>query len=380
MMIVRSQWRVKVAISMVFLFAMQSVVAQSISSDSFQKKVVLKGNNIPFEQVLQQLSAQTKLYFIYSSNALELGRPIPIPTSAVTLDELLQQLGDMMHISFRQEGNYIVVKAVNESNVITQVKPLPAKRQTTIVKMASINAADVRTVSTSMYQPLFIPASLLKRNLLSCPSEFVSIDTSFVKSYFPLKITNPRAKQIFFSSFGLTANEYWAGAELQGGIPSLYAVVNMGRLRNGNFRSGIGLGSSLRIKERIRLNPVYTFATVKEQQDYVIDVRRNLRIKDGLKAVGKHHQLKFVFEVKVTDRFRAHFGPSLNFLKTTYTFQTGDIMFTEVATATIPSNQGARQVGIIRSVQYAPPSDYTLLKLWGGFEGGVSYVIKFPHR
>src|SRR5688500_9262888 len=185
MMIVRSQWRVKVAISVVFLFAMQSVVAQSISSDSFQKKVTLKGNNIPFEQVLQQLSAQTKLYFIYSSNALELGRPIPISASPVTLHDLLQQLGDMMHISFRQEGNYIVVKPMNESNIITQEKRLSVKRQATVVKMASINAGSVRKLSASIDQPLFIPASLLKRNLLSCPSEFVSIDTSFVKSYFP---------------------------------------------------------------------------------------------------------------------------------------------------------------------------------------------------
>jgi hypothetical protein len=372
---------VKVAISVVFLFAMQSVVGQSLSSDSFQKRVTLKGNNIPFEQVLQQLSAQTKLYFIYSSNAIELRKPISIAAGQVTLHDLLLQLGEIMRISFRQEGNYIVVKPINESGAITQGrKPSPAKKQATVVKAAPMDAGSARKLRASIDQPLFIPASLLKRNLLSCPSEFASIDTSFVRSYFPLKITNPRAKRILFSSFGLTANEYWGGAELHVGLPSVYAVVNMGRLRNGNFRNGIGLGSSVRIKERIRLNPIYTFATLKEQQDYVIDARRNLLIKDGLKAVGKHHQLKLVFEVKVTDRFRAHFGPSLNFLKTAYSFQTGDIIFTEVVPAIVPSGQGARQVGIIRSVQYVPPSDYTVLKSWAGFEGGVSYVIKFPRR
>ena len=77
-MIVHSQWRVRAAISLVFFFTMHLVEGQSISKDSFQKKVSIKGQNLSFEKVLNQLSEQTKLYFIYSSNSVELNKSLTL--------------------------------------------------------------------------------------------------------------------------------------------------------------------------------------------------------------------------------------------------------------------------------------------------------------
>src|SRR5687767_11645800 len=112
-MIVHSQWRVKAAISVVFFFTMHLVEGQSISKDSFQKKISIRGQDLSFESVLDQLSEQTKLYFIYSSNSVELNRSLSLNLDQRPLYEVLDQLGEIMNLTFRREGNYVVVKAAD---------------------------------------------------------------------------------------------------------------------------------------------------------------------------------------------------------------------------------------------------------------------------
>ena len=88
-MIVHSQWRVKAAISLVFFFTMHLAGGQSVSKDPFQKNVTIKGESLTFERVLNHLSEQTKLYFIYSSNSVELNKPISLNLNQRPLYELL---------------------------------------------------------------------------------------------------------------------------------------------------------------------------------------------------------------------------------------------------------------------------------------------------
>lgn len=385
MMIIRSQWGVKVALSVVFFFTIHGVVAQSVADDFFLTKVTLKGNAIAFEDVLKQLSSQTKLFFIYSSNAIGLKTPVSIEASRRPLHEVLQQLSDVMQITFRKEGSYVVVKPMKPTTFVRQARlssPLKRTDNLPVESLERDNPTAFKAFSTSIGRPLSIPAELLAENLLSCRSQFATIDTSFVKKYFPLKITNPNARHVLFSSLGLIANEYWVGAELHVGMPWMYTVLNTGRLRGGYFRHGIGLGSAIPIKPRVTLNPIYTFATMKQRQDYLIDPDMHLVIKDGLKAVGRHHQFKLVFEIKLTSKLMAHFGPSLNFLKTNYTVETGEMILTENLKYSVPGYNGANQVTVERIVQYqhAAPATYSVVKSWCGFEAGVSYSLKFPRR
>ena len=176
-------------------------------------------------------------------------------------------------------------------------------------------------------------------------------------------------------------NEYWAGAEIRAGLPSLYAVVNSGRLREGYFRHGVGIGTSLKLKPMLSLNPIYTFATVRRKEDYVIDELRNLTITDGLKVVGKHHQLKFLLQMQLSNRIKMQIGPTFNMLKTSYTYQKGLLHVSEVITTSVQTDYGKyAQVGLVRSLYYLPPADYSTIKSWVGFETGVSYSLKFSRR
>ena len=391
MMIVHSQWRVKAAISLVFFFAMSRVDGQSISKDSFHKSITIKEQNISFEEVLHQLSTQTKLYFIYSSNSVELYKSLSLSIAQRPLPEVLEKLSRIMQVTFRQEGHYIIVKASNElkrtgsDEKVLLVQSPKSSTKSTVSKVGNAPISNTIKAIREIDNRLFIPHSLLKKNLLNCESGFTGVDTALIKKYFPLNITNPRPKRFVFTSFGLLANEYSGGVEIHVGLPSLYAVANAGVMRDGYFRNGFGLGTAIPVKPMVTLNPIYTFATLRDEQDYVIDNSFNLVMKDGLKLVGKHHQLKFLFQLQLSQRIRMHVGPSVNFLKTSYTYQKDKVFYSDIVTSSVPSTSSGYYVrpsqgAIIRSIYYAPPSDHVTSKSWVGFEAGLSYSIKFPHR
>jgi Secretin and TonB N terminus short domain len=388
-MIVHSQWRVRAAISVVFFFAMYLVEGQSLSKDSFQKKVSIKGQNVSFEQVLYQLSGQTKLYFIYSSNSIELNKSLTLKVDQSPLHEVLDQLAGTMNVTFRREGNYVVVKPATEVKhfdqpektfLIQKLQPI-AKSAT---QMAVVTVDEQPKQYSEIDGRLFIPDHLLKKNLLNCTPEFSGIDTSYVQKHFPLKITTPRSGRLLFASFGLIVNEYSGGAEVRVGIPALYGVANAGVMREGYLRYGYGFGTSIPIKPGVSLNPIYTLATLNRRQDYVLDENINLVMPDGLKFKGKHHQMKFLFQVQLSKRITLHGGPTINLLKASHVYNKGPIFFTHVITSYVPASnyyyEPPTQVRIVRSVYYLPPPDYSTLKSWVGVEGGISYSIKFPGR
>ena len=387
-MIVHSQWRVKAAISVVFFFTMHLVEGQSISKDSFQKKISIRGQDLSFESVLEQLSEQTKLYFIYSSNSVELNKSLSLNLDQRPLYEVLDQLAEIMNLTFRREGNYVVVKAATEVKAVDQpeksflvqkLEPIPKS----VPQIAVVTDAQQKKYS-EIDDRLFIPDHLLKKNLLNLTSEFRGIDTSHIQKYFPLKITTPRPGRQLFASFGLIANEYSGGVEVRVGIPSLYAVANAGIMHEGYFRFRYGIGTAIPITTRVSMNPIYTFGTLGKRQDYVLDENVNLIMRNGLKFRGKHHQMKFLLQVQLSKRITLHGGPTINLLNASYSYNKGPIQVTQVITSYVPAQnyyyQPSSQVKIVRSVYYLPPPDYSSIKSWVGVEGGISYSIKFSRR
>lgn len=389
MMIVHSQWRVKVAISLVFFLAMYGVKAQSVSETPHQKPVTITGQNISFEEVLRHLSAQTKLYFIYSSNSVELQKSLSVAFDHSPLHEVFKTLGAVMHLTFRIEGKYVVVKTMHEvQSAKPDQKSWVEKKQEYAIAITHAEepvSADVKKIHPEIDRELFIPSDLLKKNLMNCTAHFTGIDSTHIRDYFPLAVTNPRPNRIAFTSFGLIANEYSGGLEIRAGLPYLYGVFTAGLMRDGYFRNGFGIGTTIRMKSMITLNPIYTFATLKQKQDQVIDEGLNLVVKDGLKMVGKHHQIKFLFQIQASKRLAIHVGPTFNFLKTSYTYQKGELFYSDVIAISVPSSSpgyyvNPYQVGIMRTFYYSSPPDYSTHKSWVGFEAGISYSLKFPSK
>jgi hypothetical protein len=377
MTIARSQWKVKAAVSLVFWVGLQSISAQSISPDLSEKVITLKVKNASLETVLQRLSEQAKLYFIYSSNSVELNRSVTLDINRRPLIEVLESLSDLMGVTFRNEGKYVVVKRRDE---YTQSPTVVNKASVATNTEAEIKEPINPRTGLNVDPTLSVPSSLLKEDLLRCYS-FVKIDVSRLQP-FPLAITNPRSKRNLIGSVSLIGNEYAGGLELNFGLPYVYGVLNSGLMRGGHLRTGFGIGTSISVKPNISLNPVYSFARVKEKQDHIVNDRIDLVIRDGVRVVGNHHQMKLLFNIQAFPRIAFRVGPTINFLKTNYTYPVGDRSYTIARRATIPSYPDGYgvpvQVGIVQSVRYSPPASYSTYKTWVGFEGGISYSIKFP--
>jgi hypothetical protein len=388
MITIHSRWRVKAAISLVLICTFHVSIAQSVSKESFQRIVTVKGNQISFEEVLQRLSKQSKLYFIYSSSAIERKKPLSLNVHQRPMYEVLETLAERLRLSFRREGNYVVVKPIHEVGTIASKQNIQSQPTYTTKKIAfsapAIPLINRKDDYKEMEFSFSIPHHLLKEDLLHCKTAFSGMDSISVKNYFPLTITYPRPRRLMYTSLGLMINEYSGGVELQVGLPTLYAVLNTGLMREGYFRAGYGLGTAIPIKPMITFNPIYTYATLNRKEDYVIDQNINFVMKDGIKVKGQHHQVKFLIQMRPFKHFRVHVGPTFNFLKTSFAYQKGQTLYTDVV-ITNPTNGSigysvnSSQVRIIRSV-YSTPLDYSTFKWWVGIEAGISYSIKFSGK
>ncbi len=394
-MIIRSQWGVKVASStcLVFFCMVQTAFSQSVSKDVYQKKITLAGHAVSFEEVLRKITSQTKLHFIYSSNLLQANKNVSLTVKERPLSEVLEMLSQQMNFSFRKEGSYIVLKPgyATKNNVPPKKPSHPSYHSKIFSNGNNLAALENTAASVSSnskqaesYQAS-IPYGMLQNNLLRCSSFFFSKDSLGFKKYHPLVITNPHPRRYGFTAIRFIANEYSGGIEIHLGMPSLYGVVNAGLMAGGYLRNGFGVGTSIPVKQVLSLNPIYTFATWKREEDHVLDEMLNITIPDGVKLTSRHHQLKLMLQLPASKKMLFYVGPSFNFLKTSYTFKHVELVLIDrqIGNASqsteFPDYVNPSQ-GSVKSIYYSSPNDFTTTKFWVGFEVGASYQIKFPQR
>ena len=112
-MTARSELKVKVAlgISRVILFLVLTFPLHAQTPDDLlQRNVTIIGSNIHFEDVLEQLTLQTKMHFIYSSSIVNLDKPVTLIARQQSLNSVLDELSSQMNVSFKRQGDYFVVK------------------------------------------------------------------------------------------------------------------------------------------------------------------------------------------------------------------------------------------------------------------------------
>ena len=125
-MTARSESKVKVAlgISSVILFLVLSFPLHAQTPDDLlQKNVTIIGSNIHFEDVLEQLTLQTKIHFIYSSSIVNLDKPVTLIARQQPLNSVLNELSSQMNVSFKRQGDYFVVKRNIAKSNFTMVQP-----------------------------------------------------------------------------------------------------------------------------------------------------------------------------------------------------------------------------------------------------------------
>ena len=378
-MTARSESKVKVAlgISRIILCLVLSLPLHAQTPDDLlQRNVTIIGSNIHFEDVLEQLTLQTKMHFIYSSSIVNLDKPVTLIARQQSLNSVLNELSSQMNVSFKRQGDYFVVKRNIAKSNFTIVQPKLANSEDLEDEEVAIEESNLQASRFDSYSF----TSYENNRDAEITKDLLNFGDRLKLKYYPLSrtvsINGPRQKN-WFASGGLFINDYGAGVELQGGVQLLHAVVNASALGDGVYRFGYGLGTGINLKPGVTANVAYTFATLNRDE---IDTWHN-----QYQTTSHHHNIRFMANISLSTHFSLRFGPTFNILRTSYQY----IPEPNSSTATIRYRQAPTQQylspsqGYSGSIHYqAPvsPVDYETANSWVGFELGVAYGINFSLR
>ena len=379
-MTARSELKVKVALGfsrLILLLLLSLSLHAQTTDDLLERNVTIIGRNIDFEDVLDQLSLQTKMQFIYSSSMVRLDRPVTVIARQQPLKNVLDELSAQMNVTFKRQGDYFVIKKANA---------LPVKTQFALTKPKLANSEDIEEDEFDIEESN-LQANRVNVISISQQNERESKITKDLLNfdklewrYQPLLLPDNgqhRPQTRWFASAGFLLNDYAVGVEMQGGIPLLHAVVNVSALGDGLYRFGYGLGTTIPLKPLVSANLAYTFASLSRTE---MDTWQN-----EYQAKGQHHQIRVQANLTLSDHFSVRFGPTFNLLRTSYQYITepaGSSITVRYRPAPtqqyLSPSQGYTQTNHYQALY--TPMDYETTKSWVGFELGVAYRINFSLR
>lgn len=384
-----SFWMVKVVLhswGIALLFILGDARAQSPAGTA--RKLSVSYRHAYLEDVLQHLSSEAGVYFVYSVHVLEPRVPaVSLTVHQQPLDEVLDFLGRQHHLTFRREGKYIIIKkaAVVKKPAAVSLRPTP---------MPVTDPPDV---------PVTRAAPAGEEQLALVPSVHA---TSLYSSLIPGQrlITNPfqagmekaRRGPQWFVSGGVFANDFtYGGVELQGGLRHAYIVLNAGLLEGTAYRFGYGAGTAVSLNRRWDLQLTYTFARVQQKDDikFIGRVGNGVIMRDNTLRVNlRHQQVKLMAHYRISPRVDFLLGPTANFINARYTYSTlaevsqwrsffvsADPRYAMAAKDTAPFQPGGKpeypnkpgQASLFTEKSFST----TCFRL--GFEVGLSYRINF---
>jgi len=397
------RWKVTVAYNsawMLLLLAAVSGYTQPVRESVIQKKITLQSGNLSAETVLQRIEALAQVHFVYSPSLIELNKPLSVSFYDRPLREVLDALGKQLGLELKMQGTYVILKKLANPLPFIANSPPVASRLARPVVMAEVPLPVY--MPEPEYEDSLISYRKLKRSLLGGKSDF-GLDTVFLRRYLNQPVHNvlkPSTHTQWFVSVSAFANDYSVGTEVRAGVRMLYAVANTGYMRSGDFRNGLGVGSTVNIKPGIRLSPIYTYGRMKSTED--------LNAYSKLLVTSRHHQFKMLVSFAVTNRLSFQIGPSLNVLRSRYDFQrevihrqvvlihqtrgqstTGNAGWSETSglQGAVPPSEPGFTPGENISFSAKPTGtatphsfDCNAVRSWVGFETGITYSINFYHR
>ncbi len=389
-----SSWTVKVVLrslqGLLMLFYLGDVHAQSPSgSDLYTtRKVSISYQHVYLDEVLQKLSEQAGVYFVYSGHVLEPRVPaVSITANQQPLWHVLQTLGQQLHLTFRTEGKYIIVK---KAAAVKTVALAPARKAAPAPAIPDERPAPAAPVTG---EPLTLLTSVRSNALYSSLTRYQQPALLSVADG-----TTRRQSAGWFVSGGVFANDItYGGLEIQGGLRRAFVVLNAGLLEGSRYRIGYGAGTSLPLERRWDLQLTYTFARMREEDNVKLAGHswNGAVIRDNsLRVSLRHQQVKAMLHYRLTPRVDLLFGPTLNLIHARYTQRRGTEamtgrrsffisvrgegrpMFTKETASFQPGNKPEIDYAQAHPVLYTEDS-FSARQVRLGFEAGVSYRINF---
>jgi hypothetical protein len=382
-------WKEKVvrsvATAIILFCTVQNAFPQTIAGAQAPKKITLSCNGIYFQDFINQLAGITGLHFIYSSSKIRTNSLVYLTVRDKSVEEVLGLVGDQLRLSFKKQDRHVVIKTLPVVQPSFVARPLQPKQKNVVrpsIEPASLLTLPDSTILTASAKIAGNPApsfssDYFKKHLQDLQVYFDSAMLTRIPPQYIRKINLNNNHRGFFISAGFVVNDYSAGTELQAGIRSAYAVFNSGWTKSGQYSSRYGVGSSFLLSRNFSVNPVYTFAAIREKSS-----------ESPWKLCAKHHQVKLMVQYSLSRHVAVRFGPSFNYLNAVYTFQRPKPIFETIIIAGTdnPKNvyyrgeYGAQPSRAGAYMIFTPPGSYQTIRSWMGWEASISYKINFFRR
>jgi hypothetical protein len=380
-MTARSELKVRVALGfsklIVLVFVSLSAHAQS-TDDLLQRNVTITGRNIDFEDVLDQLTLQTKMRFIYSSSMVSLDKQVTLMARQQPLKDVLDELAAQMNITFKRQGDYFIVKKDNTPSPKTHfalAQPKLANSEDPDEEEFNVEESNTQRERFNVYR-----ISQQNERDSKITKDLLNVGDKLKWKYQPMLMAESgpnRSPMPWFASAGFLINDYGVGVEMQAGIPLIHGVASISALGDGMYRFGYGLGTSIRIKPLVTGDVAYTFASLSHTETDSWHHK--------FQATSHHHQIRLQASLSLSNHFSVRVGPTFNLLRSSYQYipePNGSSVTVRYRPAPTQQYLSPSQ-GYTRTIQYqaiATPMDYETINSWFGFELGVAYRVNFSLR
>ncbi|HEY9004887.1 MAG TPA: STN domain-containing protein [Ohtaekwangia sp.] len=358
--------------------------------------------NTPFHIVVDKLSTITGLHFIYSSNEIDVDRPVSLSVKDASLEKVLNLLGNQMNLTFRKRDRYVIIKVITITPIITATAKPVSRRKTELDKVTAYmplavnNASFTASTSRKPVVETRVSSSTDIYFIRHLEDFHIYFDTTALKKLPRREIRKVNIKtrhRSWYIAGGVMMNDYSIGAELQAGVRSLYVVVNPSWLHNGKYYGSYGLGTSLLLSRNFSFMPAYTYGAIRQKANIEVNAFHRT-IENNIKLSSQHHQVKFMFQYAVTPNINIRLGPTLSYQKNRYSLRNTNVFVinhTRIAgppgMGEIPEDPGYKTTGspvppvafygTFMEVIRTSENEFTQTKTTVGWEAGITYKINF---
>lgn len=392
-MVRRLHWKVRAVRRLFSLAVLLLVLSFGYSQSPGDTRINCSFSSAPLETVMSFLSDQSGIYFVYSSNKINVTRTVSLTVNDKTLIEVLGLIGKQVDMVFRIEGHHVTIKGDKTVALHNTVMASVSRKTKAQAPVEALPPAQETLIK--YYAPQAPPTSALLSTHSNLRKEFERLRPYFDSTYLKLvpvnyirRINSRNTHSGLFFSAGATLNDYSTGLELQAGIRQIYAVFAPGWLRNGDYHPAYGLGSSFNLTHNFSFNLVYLFGTISGSESYFRISKYSHPSQVLIQHSAQHHQLKLMLQYALTPNFVVKLGPTLNQTSTTFKYHETPIVIIQVVrgdpyshdaqfhTVTYSSSTGG--YGTARTPVY---QDYRTRDFWIGWEASISFKLNFlPHK
>lgn len=389
-------WKARAVGSIVILLSLFQIVtrAQPIVNRSDEKRLSFDLRHVPLEDAFEQIARKCHVSFVYSASVFDVRKTISFSAHNLTVSEILKDFSHLTNLSFRTEGDHIVIK--KQSEIGLSRSKGDRKVQSELLTVSENTEAMLASLATKTFlSPSqtsvidLVPSQLDNDSMrLTKSAKMIAKIQQEVSQSAEHNRRRNLTKPDWFISTGVILNDYTlGGVELKAGHRRFFAVVSCSRTDERNYRVGYGAGTSISIANRWDLQTIYTLAQVTKTEDFGL-------FKDAIKFDSWHHQLKVVAQYSPSRRIAIHAGFALNVLNTRYQFLGVDVPadipleYREVEPAhreirlslsnTLQSSAAIRAPYTISNTY--SENNYLNTQTWIGFDAGISYRINFFSR